>query len=161
MSVQVCTDADRSTDVSLWQACTLRTTSITPGRRLAESAFADTLRTDFIVDSSHSFDHRRAQMRDNLHTLAIKNRMMTTSTAKSLSPSQTRPVPRRGLSRTEAALYLGISPSKFDELVADGRVSRPRLIDTRKVWDVFELDLAFEDLPRDDDKSAGNSWADR
>jgi hypothetical protein len=79
----------------------------------------------------------------------------------SLSPSQSRPVPRRGLSRTEAALYLGISPSKFDELVKDGRVSRPRLIDTRKVWDVFELDLAFEELPRDDDKPAGNSWDDR
>jgi hypothetical protein len=83
------------------------------------------------------------------------------SEAKSLSPSQTRPVPRRGLSRSEAAMYLGISPSKFDEMVADGRVSRPRLIDTRKVWDVFELDLAFEELPRDDDGSAGNSWADR
>lgn len=79
----------------------------------------------------------------------------------SLSPSQTRPVPRRGLSRTEAALYLGISPSKFDEMVADGRVRRPRLIDKRKVWDVFELDLAFEELPRDDDKPADNSWADR
>jgi hypothetical protein len=79
----------------------------------------------------------------------------------SLSPSQTRPVPRRGLSRTEAALYLGVSPSKFDELVADGRVSRPRLIDKRKVWDVFELDMAFEELPRDDDRSASNSWADR
>jgi hypothetical protein len=79
----------------------------------------------------------------------------------SLSPSQSRPVPRRGLSRTEAALYLGISPSKFDELVADGRVNRPRLIDKRKVWDVFELDLAFEELPRDNDKPAGNSWDDR
>jgi hypothetical protein len=84
-----------------------------------------------------------------------------TSLAKSLSPSLNRPVPRRGLSRTEAAMYLGISPSKFDELVADGRVSRPRLIDTRKVWDVFELDLAFEELPRDDDRPAGNSWDDR
>jgi hypothetical protein len=79
----------------------------------------------------------------------------------SLSPSQTRPVPRRGLSRTEAALYLGISPSKFDEMVKDGRVNRPRLIDTRKVWDVFELDMAFEELPRDNDRPAGNSWDDR
>jgi hypothetical protein len=79
----------------------------------------------------------------------------------SLSPSQTRPVPRRGLSRTEAALYLGISPSKFDEMVKDHRVSRARLIDKRKVWDVFELDLAFEELPRDDDGPAGNSWDDR
>ena len=78
-----------------------------------------------------------------------------------LAPSQTRPVPRRGLSRTEAALYLGISPSKFDELVKDGRVKRPRLIDSRKVFDVFELDLAFDELPRDNDGPAGNSWDDR
>jgi predicted DNA-binding transcriptional regulator AlpA len=57
---------------------------------------------------------------------------------KSLSPSQVRPTPRRGLSRTEAATYFGISPSKFDELVEDGRMPRPRMVDKRKVWDVYE-----------------------
>jgi predicted DNA-binding transcriptional regulator AlpA len=84
-------------------------------------------------------------------------------TLKALSPSQSRPVPRRGLSRTEAALYLGISPSKFDELVADGRMPRPRLIDSRKVWDVYELDMAFDGLPRQDDSPfiPGSSWDDR
>jgi excisionase family DNA binding protein len=81
---------------------------------------------------------------------------------KTLSPSQLRPVPRRGLSRAEAAMYLGISPSKFDELVKDGRMPRPRVIDCRKVWDVFELDMAFDELPREDDPStAGSSWDDR
>jgi excisionase family DNA binding protein len=49
--------------------------------------------------------------------------------------SQLRPVPRRGLSRIEAAMYLGISPSKFDKMVEDGRAPQPRLIDGRKVWD--------------------------
>jgi hypothetical protein len=57
--------------------------------------------------------------------------------------SQMRPVPRRGLSRDEAAIYLGISPSKFDELRKDGRVGPPRLIDGRKVWDIRDLDDAF------------------
>jgi excisionase family DNA binding protein len=81
---------------------------------------------------------------------------------KTLSPSQSRPVPRRGLSRAEAAMYLGISPSKFDELVKDGRMPRPRVIDCRKVWDVYELDMAFDELPREDDPStAGSSWDDR
>jgi hypothetical protein len=61
--------------------------------------------------------------------------------------TEMRPCPRRGLSRVEAALYLGISPSKFDELRKDGRVGPARLIDGRKVWDVRELDLAFEALP--------------
>jgi hypothetical protein len=83
-------------------------------------------------------------------------------TAKSLSPSQSRPVPRRGLSRIEAAMYLGISPSKFDGLVTDGRMPRPRIIDCRKVWDIFELDMAFDELPREDRPSiAGSSWDDR
>jgi excisionase family DNA binding protein len=81
---------------------------------------------------------------------------------KALSPSQARPTPRRGLSRTEAAIYLGISPSKFDQLVDDGRMPRPRMIDNRKVWDVHELDVAFDDLPREDSPPvAGNSWDDR
>jgi predicted DNA-binding transcriptional regulator AlpA len=82
--------------------------------------------------------------------------------AKALSPSQSRPVPRRGLSRLDAAMYFGISPSKFDELVKDGRLPRPRAIDSRKVWDVLELDLAFDELPREDDSPPlGSSWDDR
>jgi predicted DNA-binding transcriptional regulator AlpA len=81
---------------------------------------------------------------------------------RALSPSQARPVPRRGLSRTEAAIYLGISPSKFDELVGDGRMPRPRMIDARKLWDVYELDMAFDALPHENTLSiAGNSWDDK
>lgn len=77
-------------------------------------------------------------------------------------PSQSRPLPRRGLSRTEAAIYLGISPSKFDELVKDNRMPRPRVIDSRKVWDIYELDMAFDELPRENGPpAAGNSWDDR
>jgi len=83
-------------------------------------------------------------------------------TVKMLSPSQSRPVPRRGLSRTEAAIYLGISASKFDELVKEGRMPRPRIVDGRKVWDVYELDMAFDELPRENGPStAGSSWDDR
>jgi excisionase family DNA binding protein len=83
-------------------------------------------------------------------------------TARSLSPSQSRPVPRRGLGRTEAAMYLGISPSKFDELVKDGRMPRPRIIDARKLWDIYELDMAFDELPHENSQPlGGNSWDDR
>jgi excisionase family DNA binding protein len=71
-------------------------------------------------------------------------------------------LPRRGLSRVEAAMYVGISPSKFDELIADGRMPGPRRIDGRKVWDLRELDLSFDDLPHDDSGAMlGNSWDDR
>jgi predicted DNA-binding transcriptional regulator AlpA len=71
--------------------------------------------------------------------------------------SDVRPVPRRGLSRTEAAMYVGISASKFDELVADGTMPKPVKLGCRKVWDIRDLDLAFDALPREDD-STPNSW---
>jgi predicted DNA-binding transcriptional regulator AlpA len=80
----------------------------------------------------------------------------------SLSTSRARPIPRRGLSRIESAMYLGISPSKFDEMVKDGRMPKARSIDGRKVWDIHELDAAFDELPLADAPSiAPNSWADR
>ena len=44
-------------------------------------------------------------------------------------------------------MYVGISPSKFDQLRKDGRVGPPRLIDGRKVWDIYALDEAFEAFP--------------
>jgi excisionase family DNA binding protein len=71
-----------------------------------------------------------------------------------------RPIPRRGLSRDEAAMYIGVSAGKFDDMINDGRMPSPRRIDGRKVWDVRELDLAFDVLPRDN-VPAGNSWEDR
>jgi len=37
-----------------------------------------------------------------------------------------RPIPRRGLSRVEAAAYIGVSPSKFDELRKANRIARVR-----------------------------------
>jgi excisionase family DNA binding protein len=75
--------------------------------------------------------------------------------------SYVRPIPRRGLSHDEAAMYVGVSPGKFDDMISDGRMPAPRRIDGRKVWDVRELDLAFDALPRDDVVPAGNSWEDR
>ena len=75
--------------------------------------------------------------------------------------SDVRPVPRRGLSRTEAAMYIGISASKFDELVADGTMPRPVRIGGRKVWDRLELDLVFDALPREDapkPEASYDSW---
>jgi predicted DNA-binding transcriptional regulator AlpA len=70
--------------------------------------------------------------------------------------------PRRGLSRVEAAAYVGISPCKFDQLIADGRMPGAKRIDGRKVWDIRELDLSFDELPREDSAVAtGNSWEDR
>ncbi len=64
---------------------------------------------------------------------------------------------RRGLNRVEAAGYVGLSPAKFDELVADGRRPGPKKIDSRRVWDVCALDMAFDALSGDDQEPK-NPW---
>jgi excisionase family DNA binding protein len=70
-----------------------------------------------------------------------------------------RAVPRRGLSREEAAQYVGISATKFDQLVRSGRMPKAKQIDGRKVWDVRRLDIAFDALP-DQDGQVASSWDD-
>jgi hypothetical protein len=57
-------------------------------------------------------------------------------------------------------MYIGISASKFDELVRDGQMPRPKRIDTRKIWDVRDLDVAFDSLPDDNDQVQKNSFDD-
>jgi hypothetical protein len=69
-----------------------------------------------------------------------------------LGPS--RPIPRRGLSRVEAAMYLGISPSKFDGMRKDGRIGPAKVIDGRKVFDVRMLDEIFDALPEENHQEA-------
>jgi hypothetical protein len=72
--------------------------------------------------------------------------------------SKIRPVPRRGLSREEAAVYLGISPGTFDELRKRGGVDLPRVIGGRKLWDIRDLDVAFDSLPRENAPTVERSW---
>lgn len=54
--------------------------------------------------------------------------------------------PPRGMSRDEAARYVGVSATKFDDMVADGRMPQPKRIDGRVVWDRLRLDAAFSEL---------------
>jgi predicted DNA-binding transcriptional regulator AlpA len=69
-------------------------------------------------------------------------------------------LPPRGLSRVEAAAYVGISPTLFDEMVADKRMPRPKRINARVVWDRIQIDTAFAALPNDDqDERADDVWA--
>jgi len=52
----------------------------------------------------------------------------------------------RGLRRQAAAEYIGVSPTKFDDLVKQKRMPAPREIDACRVWDQRELDVAFDNL---------------
>ena len=65
-------------------------------------------------------------------------------------------LPPRGLSRKESAAYIGVSPSLFDEMVKDGRMPRPKRINSRTVWDRKKLDAAFEAI-LDDEFPPGKS----
>lgn len=63
------------------------------------------------------------------------------------------PLPEaRGLNREQAAAYIGVSASLFDEMIRDGRMPEAKSINTRKVWDRRRLDSAFEKLPSGDDE---------
>jgi hypothetical protein len=64
-------------------------------------------------------------------------------------------LPPRGLSRVEAAAYVGASPSLFDQMVCDGRMPRPKRVNKRTIWDRRRLDEAFDSLPDDGDR---NPW---
>ncbi len=57
--------------------------------------------------------------------------------------------PPRGLDRDAAARWIGVGTTKFDEMVDDGRMPRPKRIDGRRVWDRYALDMAFSELPED------------
>ena len=56
----------------------------------------------------------------------------------------------RGLKREQAAHYVGVGASLFDEMVTDGRMPPPKRINARVVWDRYQLDEAFEALPGDE-----------
>jgi predicted DNA-binding transcriptional regulator AlpA len=68
----------------------------------------------------------------------------------------------RLISRGAAAAYVSVSPTKFDEMVKNGSLPRPkRLSGRRKAWDVRALDAAINDLPNaDNDNDDDDTWSD-
>jgi predicted DNA-binding transcriptional regulator AlpA len=64
-----------------------------------------------------------------------------------------RTYPPRSMRREAAAAYIGVSTTKFDEAVADGRMPKPKRIDGCVIWDRYRLDQAFDDLPEGNQKT--------
>ena len=64
--------------------------------------------------------------------------------------------PRRLLRRTEAATYVGVSGSKFDQLVADGRMPKQIKLDGCALWDMRRLDVTIDALA--DEVDEANPW---
>ncbi|WP_310619640.1 hypothetical protein [Flexibacterium corallicola] len=53
----------------------------------------------------------------------------------------------RGLGRADAASYIGVSVTTFNMLLDKKMMPAAKLIATKRVWDIVELDKAFSDLP--------------
>lgn len=67
-------------------------------------------------------------------------------------------LPPIGLSREVAAAFIDVSPSKFDEMVKDKRMPKPKQIDSRRVWSRTAIEKAFAALPGDD-SDQDDEWA--
>ncbi|MES0385360.1 MAG: hypothetical protein ABUJ98_12325 [Hyphomicrobium sp.] len=61
-------------------------------------------------------------------------------------------LPPRGLKRVEAADYIRVCPTIFDEMVKDGRMPKPKRIGRSVVWDRLQVDIAFNALPDESDR---------
>jgi predicted DNA-binding transcriptional regulator AlpA len=52
----------------------------------------------------------------------------------------------RGLSRVQAAEYVGVSSTLFDHMVADSRMPKPARCGRRVLWDRRQIDRALDGL---------------
>jgi hypothetical protein len=102
---------------------------------------------------------RRAMLRGRLSRLSHGNRGGEEIAPISVSRNSVSCLPPslapRGLSRMQAAEYIGVGATKFDEMVGDGRMPGPKRIDGRTVWDRIKLDEAFDAL---DNEVAKSEW---
>lgn len=70
-------------------------------------------------------------------------------------------LPPRGLNREQAAAYIGVSASLFDEMTSDGGRPKPKRANARCIWDRIALDKAFTSLPGGDgtDNGDDDGWS--
>jgi predicted DNA-binding transcriptional regulator AlpA len=75
-------------------------------------------------------------------------------------------LPPVGISREQAAAFIGIGESLFDRLVAARKMPEPRMVGGRLIWDVAEVATAFRAIPHrsepitplDGDTPGVNPW---
>jgi predicted DNA-binding transcriptional regulator AlpA len=64
----------------------------------------------------------------------------------------------RGLSRVQAAAYVGLGVTFFDQQVYLGTMPKPVKIGARVIWDLRDLDAAFDSLKQNDQVGEANPW---
>ena len=67
----------------------------------------------------------------------------------------------RGLRRRDAAAYVALGVSKFDQLVQDGRMPKPENADSASIWGREQLDEAYDRLPAADEQSPESALIDQ
>ena len=72
--------------------------------------------------------------------------MARLATRENVLPAGVMP---RGLSRVQAAAYIGISATTFDRMIRDSLMPKPVRIYGQTVWDVRKLNSAFAALDSD------------
>jgi hypothetical protein len=71
------------------------------------------------------------------------------------------PLDRIGLSRVEAADFIGVPSHLFDQMVDDGRMPHPKDIGGHKVWSRPAIEKCFTELPdQSRDRKRTNPWQD-
>ncbi len=65
---------------------------------------------------------------------------------------------KRGLTRAEAAGYIGIGTTLFDKVILAGKMPQPKRFGIKKIWDRLQLDVAFEAMSTDKDDADSNDW---
>jgi predicted DNA-binding transcriptional regulator AlpA len=65
----------------------------------------------------------------------------------------------RGLRRVEAAAYVGVSPSLFDEMVRSRVMPKPLRFGGRVIWDRKAIDQAFGNLANEDETEPDDDWS--
>lgn len=73
------------------------------------------------------------------------------------NPTHATPWPR-GLSREEAASYVGLGTSFFDQLIAEGKLPKPIRLGKRTIWDLRDLDAAFDSFKDSMPDLEPNEW---
>lgn len=81
---------------------------------------------------------------------------MPSATTQQRAPTLPANLAPRGLSRAEAAAYVGVGTTLFDQMVSEGLMPAPKRYRGRVIWDRLALDAAFANLP--DDATEAVEW---
>jgi predicted DNA-binding transcriptional regulator AlpA len=106
--------------------------------------------------ASHFYDLLRARSYIPVRRLLPVCELLAIGMTKQPKNVLPQSLPPRGLSREEAAAYVGVSASLFDALVKDRRMPSAKRINSRTIWDRLQLDAAFDALPSND--APDNPW---